>query len=60
MWAVLHRRKLSSAQIILFGFALVILIGAMLLMLPLSSKTVTVPPFFELPVHLHLCGVLPA
>ncbi len=47
MWAVLHKRKLSSAQIILFGFALVILIGALLLMLPISSKAGTVTPFLD-------------
>ncbi len=47
MWAVFHRQKLSSAQIILFGFALVILIGALLLMLPISSKTGTVTPFLN-------------
>ena len=29
MWAVLHKRKLSSSQIILFGFAGVILIGTL-------------------------------
>lgn len=47
MWAVLHKRKLSSAQIILVGFALVILIGALLLMLPISSKAGTVTPFLN-------------
>ncbi len=47
MWAVLHKRKLSSAQIILVGFALVILIGALLLMLPVSSKAGTVTPFLD-------------
>ncbi len=47
MWAVLHKRKLSSAQIILFGFALVILIGAWLLTLPVSSKTGSATPFLN-------------
>jgi len=39
MWAVLHKRKLSSSQIILFGFAGVILIGTLLLMLPLATNS---------------------
>ena len=30
MWTAFHKRKLSSSQIILFGFAGVILIGALL------------------------------
>lgn len=47
MWAVLHKRKLSSAQIILFGFALVILVGALLLMLPVSGKAGAVTPFLD-------------
>ena len=36
MWAVLHKRNLSSSQIILCGFAGVILIGTLLLMLPFA------------------------
>ena len=39
MWAVLHKRKLSSSQIILFGFALVILVGALVLMLPFATNS---------------------
>ena len=39
MWAVLHKRKLSSSQIILFGFAGVILIGTLLLMLPFAANS---------------------
>ena len=39
MWAVLHKRKLSSSQIILFGFAGVILIGTLLLMLPFATRS---------------------
>ena len=38
MWAVLHKRKLTSSQIILFGFAGVILIGTFLLMLPFATN----------------------
>ena len=37
MWAVLHKRKLSSSQIILFGFAGVILVGTLLLLLPFAT-----------------------
>ncbi len=39
MWAVLHKRKISSSQIILFGFAGVILIGTLLLMLPFATRS---------------------
>ena len=39
MWAVLHKRKLSSSQIILFGFAGVILIGTLLLLLPFATNS---------------------
>ncbi|MGN0497587.1 MAG: TrkH family potassium uptake protein [Acutalibacteraceae bacterium] len=44
----LHRKRhLSSFQIIIFGFAAVILIGTFLLMLPLSAKSGQVTPFNE-------------
>ena len=39
--------RLSSSQMIILGFAAVILLGAVLLMLPISSKTGTVTPFLE-------------
>ena len=39
MWAVLHKRKLSSSQIILFGFAGVILAGTLLLLLPFATNS---------------------
>ena len=39
MWAVLHERKLSSSQIILFGFAGVILVGTLLLLLPVATNS---------------------
>jgi len=39
MWAVLHKRKLSSSQIILFGFAGVILVGTELLLLPFATNS---------------------
>ena len=45
--APLHKLKLSSFQVILLGFAAVILIGAFLLMLPISSKEGGVTPFSD-------------
>jgi len=39
--------KLSSAQIIMLGFAGLILAGALLLMLPISSNNGTVTPFLD-------------
>ena len=39
MWAVLHKRKLSSSQIILFGFAGAILVGTLLLLLPFATNS---------------------
>ena len=39
MWAVLHKRRLSSSQIILFGFAGVILVGTLLLLLPFATNS---------------------
>ena len=47
MWAALHKRKLSSSQIILFGFLLVILAGALLLMLPVSAAEGKATPFLD-------------
>ena len=43
----LHKKHFSSAQIILSGFALVILLGAWLLMLPISSREGTWTPFLN-------------
>ena len=43
---LLHKkRKLTSFQIIILGFAGVILVGALLLMLPISTKSGVVTPF---------------
>ena len=47
MWAVLHKRRISSSQIILFGFAGVILIGMLLLMLPFATKSGQSPSFWD-------------
>ena len=43
----LHKKHLSSAQIILMGFASVILLGAWLLMLPISSRDGSWTPFLD-------------
>ena len=47
MWALFHKKKITSSQIILYGFALVILIGAVVLMLPVSSRAGAVTPFLD-------------
>ena len=47
MWAAVYKRKLSSSQIILFGFLMVILAGAVLLMLPVSSAAGEGTPFLD-------------
>ena len=45
---IIHRRRrLSSFQIIILGFALVILMGSLLLMLPIATITGYVTPFNE-------------
>lgn len=41
------RRHLTSSQLIILGFAALILCGALLLMLPISSQSRTVTPFHE-------------
>lgn len=45
MRAIRNFKRLSSFQVILLGFAAVILVGALLLMLPISSKQGVVTPF---------------
>lgn len=48
MLNALHRRRhLTSFQIIIFGFAGVILLGTLLLMLPISAQNGSVTPFNE-------------
>ena len=42
-----RRRRLSSFQIIILGFAGVILLGSLLLMLPVSTVERVVTPFHE-------------
>ncbi len=41
------KNRLSSSQMIILGFAAIILLGALLLMLPTSSKSGTVTPFLD-------------
>lgn len=41
------KNRLSSSQIIILGFAAAILLGALLLMLPVSGKSGTVTPFLD-------------
>lgn len=41
------KKKLSSFKIIVLGFALLIILGALILMLPISSKSGAVTPFNE-------------
>lgn len=47
MRVVLLKRKLTSFQIIIIGFSGVIIFGTFLLMLPFSSRSGLVTPFFE-------------
>ena len=48
MSKVVHRKKrLSSFKLIVLGFAAVIFVGALLLMLPVSSVSGTQTPFHE-------------
>ena len=47
MWATIYNRKLSSSQIILFGFLLVILAGALILMLPIADRAGEGTPFLD-------------
>ncbi len=42
-----RKKQLSSSQMIIIGFAAVILLGTLLLMLPISSKSGTVAPFLD-------------
>ncbi|MDO4531951.1 MAG: potassium transporter TrkG, partial [Bacillota bacterium] len=41
------KKRLSSSQMIILGFAAVILLGALLLMLPVSSKSGEITPFLD-------------
>ena len=43
----LFHKRINTARRISFGFALIILVGALLLMLPISSKERVVTPFLS-------------
>ena len=42
-----RRKRLNSFQIIIFGFAAVIILGALVLMLPISSRERQITPFLD-------------
>ena len=44
---ILFHKRINTARCISFGFALIILVGALLLMLPISSKERVVTPFLS-------------
>ena len=59
MLEIIHRKKrLSSFKLIALGFAGVIVLGALILMLPFSSNTGSVTPFHEAPPLFALRGLL--
>lgn len=47
MWNLLHKNNKSPFRIIILGFLLVILVGSVLLMLPVSSQAGVVTPFLH-------------
>ncbi len=47
MWRRLHKNNKSPFRVIIFGFFLVILVGSLLLMLPVSSQQGVVTPFLD-------------
>lgn len=47
MWNFLHKNNKSPFRIIILGFLLVILVGSVLLMLPVSSQAGVVTPFLQ-------------
>lgn len=47
MWNFLHKNNKSPFRIIILGFLLVILVGSVLLMLPISSQAGVVTPFLH-------------
>lgn len=42
-----HKKHISSFHVIIYGFAGTILLGALLLMLPVASKSGMVTPFTD-------------
>ena len=47
MWQLLHKNNKSPFRISIFGFLLVILVGSLLLMLPISTKAGICTPFLD-------------
>ena len=47
MWQLFHKKNWSPFRIIILGFSAVILLGSLLLMLPLASRTGAVTPFLH-------------
>ena len=47
MWQLLHKKNKSPFRVIIFGFLLVIFMGSVLLMLPVSTKTGQCTPFLD-------------
>ena len=47
MWQLLHKNNKSPFRVIIFGFLLVIFMGSVLLMLPVSTKTGQCTPFLD-------------
>ena len=46
-WKIHKKRHLTSFQVIILGFAGVILFGALILMLPISSAQAIITPFHK-------------
>ena len=57
MWQLLHKNNKSPFRIIIFGFLLVILVGSLLLMLPISTKAGICTPFFRCSVYFNICSL---
>lgn len=47
MWKLLHKNNRTPFQVIIFGFLLVILLGSLLLMLPVSTQEKIHTPFLD-------------
>jgi hypothetical protein len=52
--SITKKLRLNAVQILSIGFALVILTGAILLTLPISSQTGTWTPFYGLSIHIYI------
>ena len=47
MWQIFHKNNTSPFQIIIIGFSLVILLGSLMLMLPISTQSGTTTSFLD-------------